>query len=105
MMRGHCSGTMSPPSGARPSSRMSAKDCDAAWPRVLTYFTGGGNPPHTRSSQQFFQPYANHRCRNGRERLDAPDRGAHVLLERAVGEEDHVDLVLALARFLLEDRV
>jgi len=40
VIRGHCSGTARPPSGARPSSRMSVKDCCALCPRVLTYFRG-----------------------------------------------------------------
>src|SRR5450631_2417110 len=122
MMRGHCSGTMSPPSGARPSSKMSVNDCEAECPRVLTYFMTSfprrrESSPIARAlcldsrlrgndtSKQPLDPYAHDGRRKGRKRLDAPDRGVDVPLDRAVREDHDVDLVLALARLLLEDRV
>src|SRR6185437_4924698 len=121
--RGHCSGTMSPPSGARPSSRMSVNPCEAAWPRVLTYFIAGkrGRIPFFAgrrsalplekwdlapfSSQQLLEPDAHHLRRNRRQRLDPAHRLVHAPLGRHVGEDHDVHLVLALRRLLLEDRV
>src|SRR5258706_9330320 len=51
--------------------------------------------------QQLLEADANHRRRNRRQRLDAPQRRVHVLLQRAVREDHDVDLVLAFARLLL----
>src|SRR3954467_6130862 len=104
MMRGQSSGTMRPPSGASPSRRMSVKVWEAAWPRVETYFTNRwGQTPF--SSQELLQPDAYHRRGNRGERLHPPNGGVDVPLRDHVREDHHVDLVLALARLLLEDGV
>src|SRR6185503_14622438 len=113
VIRGHCSGTMSPPSGARPSRRMSVKLRDAACPRVLTYFMTLQNRGQTTISKgrnsllsryekcglspvfskQLFQPDAHHGRGDGGKRLDARDRGVDALLAHDVGEDHDVDLV------------
>src|SRR4051794_31099268 len=75
----------SPPSGARPSSRISEKPRRAASPRVLTYFIGTAPP-----SAQLFLADADDRREHGRQRLHLLDRGGHPAFDRVVREDDDV---------------
>src|SRR5437763_15320821 len=94
MMRGQSSGTMRPPSGARPSRRMSVKDCEAAWPRVLTYFkrgvpeANGDFTPSAPGARSVEAPRVDH-VRDARTELRRPDEGAPLGLSR---ERSRVDL-------------
>src|SRR5712691_6807451 len=101
---GNSCGRNKPPSGARPSSRMSVNGRGFAPPRVLTLSMGFSRAPESRSLQ-LFQPDPRHPARHHRKLLDLSDRGVDALLARLVGEHDDIDLLFALRWLALHHRV
>src|SRR3954467_5104052 len=96
---GKLSGTYNPPSGARPSRRISLKRRAGELPRVETYCI------RKRTLKKFFEPDSRDAPHDGGKLLDLGDRAIDVLLEREVREQDDVDTALALFRLLLHHGV
>ena len=90
-------GSASPPSGARPSSRIAENGCGASLPRAAR-----ADVAH---HAERFEPDAHDLAAHRRQRLDLGDRVDDALLDRHVREQDDVGLVLALGRLLLDHRV
>src|SRR5216117_810914 len=72
--RGYSTGRYSPPSGARPSSRISQKLRSVLSPRVLMYFTA-------EPSIELFFADANDRRKHRRQRLHLRDRLVHLAFD------------------------
>ena len=95
---GSCVGRYRPPSGARPSSRISQK------PRSRRIAARADVSHRHAPSRQFFLAHADDRRQHRRQRLHRAMRFAHAAFDRVVREDDHVGLALAFGALALQQR-